>query len=291
MKVGGFTFVRNAIRFDYPIVEAIQSILPLCDEVVVAVGKSEDDTLGLIRRIPSPKIRILETVWDDTIRQGGRVLAVETDKAFQALSPDLDWAVYIQGDEVLHERGLTAVRDAMERYADDRRVEGLLFDWLHFYGSYDYVAEAIRWYRHEVRIVRRDPDIHSYGDAQGFRRRPSEKLRVKPTGATIHHYGYVRPPKTMQDKARCFNQLWHDDAWIARNVPCTAAFDYSQIDALRRFEGTHPAVMRPRIAAMNWAFDRDLSANRWSFKDRLKLALECLTGWRPGEFRNYRLLR
>ena len=40
MRVSGFTFIRNAIHYDYPIVEAIHSILPLCDEVVVAVGNS-----------------------------------------------------------------------------------------------------------------------------------------------------------------------------------------------------------------------------------------------------------
>ncbi len=289
MKVGGFTFVRNAIRFDYPIVEAIQSILPLCDELVVAVGESEDDTLGLIQGIASPKVRILRTVWDDSLREGGRVLAVETDKAFAALSPDVDWAVYIQGDEVLHEAGLPAVEAAMRRHLDDRRVDGLLFDWLHFYGSYDYVAEAMRWYRREVRVVRRDPAIFSYRDAQGFRRRPNDKLRVKPSGGTIHHYGYVRPPKAMQDKFRSFKSLWHDDAWIERNVSSADEFDYSQVDVVRRFEGTHPKVMQRRIAAMNWTFDRDLSRNRRSTKDRLKHAIERLTGWRPGEYRNYRL--
>jgi hypothetical protein len=290
MKVGGFTFVRNAIRFDYPIVEAIRSILPLCDEVVVAVGRSEDDTLGLVRGIGDPKIRILETVWDDSLREGGRVLAVETDKAFQALSPDLDWALYIQGDEVLHERGIPSMQDAMRRHQGDRGVDGLLFDWLHFYGSYDYVAEATRWYRREVRVVRRDPGIFSYRDAQGFRRRPNEKLRVKRSGATIHHYGYVRPPRQMQDKVRTFNRLWHDDGWIEKNVAPGEEFDYGQVDALRRFEGTHPAVMLPRVAAMNWTFDRDLTANRWSAKDRLKLTVEKVTGWRPGEYKNYRLV-
>src|SRR5687768_5278014 len=111
MKVSGFTFVRNAIKYDYPIVEAIQSILPLCDEVVVAVGDSEDGTMELIKGIPSEKIRIIETIWDDTLREGGRVLAVETDKAFSAVSEDADWAFYIQGDEVLHEKYHSVVRD------------------------------------------------------------------------------------------------------------------------------------------------------------------------------------
>jgi glycosyltransferase involved in cell wall biosynthesis len=291
MKVSGFTFVRNAIKYDYPIVEAVSSILPLCDEVVVAVGRSDDDTLGLVRSIPTDKLKIVETVWDDSLREGGRVLAVETDKAFAAVAEDADWAFYIQGDEVLHERYLAPVREAMERWRGDRRVEGLLLDYVHFYGSYDYVGESCRWYRREVRAVRRDPAIFSYRDAQGFRKRPNEKLQVKRVPAAMYHYGYVRDPRAMQAKQRTFNKYWHDDQWMAEQAFLRAdEFDYSQIDALRRFEGTHPAVMQRRIAAMNWKFDRDPSANRLRFKDRVKLGVERLTGWRPGEYRNYTLV-
>src|SRR5574337_1273430 len=210
LKVSGFTFVRNAIRYDYPIAEAIESILPLCDEVVVAVGRSDDETLALVRGIPSPKVRIVETVWDDALREGGRVLAIETDKAFHALSPDSDWAFYIQGDEVLHEDGIPAVREAMLRWRDDPRVEGLLFDYRHFYGSYDYVGAALHWYRREVRVIRNDRAVFSYRDAQGFRRRPNEKLRVKRVGAVMHHYGWVKHPRAMQGKQASFNRYWHD---------------------------------------------------------------------------------
>ena len=218
MKVSGFTFVRNAIKYDYPIVEAIQSILPLCDEVVVAVGDSEDGTLELIKGIPSEKIKIIETIWDDTLREGGRVLAVETDKAFSAVSEDTDWAFYIQGDEVLHEKYHDAVRDAMRRYKDEPAVEGLLFNYLHFYGSYDYIGESFRWYRREIRVVRKRKDIFSYRDAQGFRKKPNDKLRVKLIDAFIYHYGYVREPKAMQGKQRSFNKYWHDDQWVEKHV-------------------------------------------------------------------------
>src|SRR5690554_6338421 len=130
MKVSGFTFIRNARKFDYPIEEAIRSILPVCDEVIVAVGKSEDDTREMVAAL-GPKIRIIDTVWDDNLREGGRVLAEETNKAFDAISRDSDWAFYIQGDEVLHEKYLPAVRNAMEKWKTEERVEGLLFNYLH----------------------------------------------------------------------------------------------------------------------------------------------------------------
>ena len=289
MKVVGFTFVRNAIQYDYPVLESINSLLPLCDEVVVAVGNSEDGTLALIQGIASPKIRIIETVWDDTLREGGRVLAVETDKALAAVPADADWAIYLQADEVLHEADYPAIRAGMAQWKDDKAVEGLLLGYRHFYGSYDYVGDSYRWYRREIRIVRPGIGVQSYRDAQGFRRAGNRKLHVKLLAATVHHYGWVKPPAAMQRKQETFNKLWHSDDWVAEHVAAAEEFDYSQVDSLQRFAGTHPAVMAGRIEARNWRFDHDPSHNRYRLKDRLKQALERLTGLRLGEYRNYEL--
>lgn len=292
MKVCGFTIIRNAVKLDYPVVEAIRSILPLCDEVVVAVGKSDDNTLEVIRSIDEKKIRVVETEWDDTRREGGRVLALETDKAFAAIAPEYDWCFYIQADEVLHEQYVEKVRNAMERHLNDRHVEGLLFNYRHFYGSYDYVGASWKWYRREIRIIRNDKSIFSYRDAQGFRKRPNEKLRVKLVDAEIYHYGWVREPKAMRRKQVAFSQLYHDDRWMDENIPREGDFDYSQIDSLVRFEGAHPAVMEGRIKRLNWTFDHDLSKNRLSFRERIKrLASLLLFGYRVGEYKNYKLIR
>jgi hypothetical protein len=170
VKVAGFSFVRNAIKYDYPIIEAITSILPICDEFIVAVGNSEDDTLKLIKSIASDKIKIIETIWDDSLREGGQVLAKETDKAIHAISSDIDWAFYIQGDEVVHEKYLDEIKNSMLKWKDDKSVDGLLFNYRHFYGSYDYVADAPNWYRKEIRVIRPSQNIYSYKDAQGFRK-------------------------------------------------------------------------------------------------------------------------
>ncbi len=289
MKVCGFTIVRNAVTLDYPIVEAITSVLPLCDEFVVAVGKSEDATLELVRQIPTDKIRIIETIWDDTKREGGRTLALETDKAFAAILADADWCLYIQADEVLHEQYYPVVQEAMRRYLPEKDVDGLLFNYLHFYGSYDYTGSSWSWYRREIRIIRNDRNIYSYRDAQGFRKKPNKKLRVKLLDACIYHYGWVRDPRAMQEKQKSFNQLYHDDQWIETNAAKAEEFDYSQIDSLERFQGTHPAIMQDRIGRLNWKFNHDLSKNRLSLRERLKRAASLLLGRRIGEYRNYRL--
>jgi glycosyltransferase involved in cell wall biosynthesis len=289
MFVSGFTFIRNAVRYDYPILEAIRSILPLCDEVVVAVGRSEDGTRELIEGLGDPRIRIVDTVWDDSLREGGRVLAVETNKALAAVAPQSDWCVYIQGDEVLHEGGLPAVREAM-RTADDR-ADGLLFAYKHFYGSYDYVGASAGWYRHEIRAIRPGRGIFSYRDAQGFRKAPDRPLNVVRVGATVHHYGWVKEPAAMQRKQESFHRMWHDDAWVAQHVVPAETFDYGrELRHLARFTGTHPAVMAERIARRNWTFETDISVDRRTLKDRVKLFCAERLGWELG-YTNYRLIR
>jgi hypothetical protein len=288
MRVSGFTFIKNAIIYDYPIEEAIRSILPICDEVVVAVGKSDDDTLTLIRNIDPSKIKIVETEWDESLREGGRVLALETDKAFKAIDPKSDWAFYIQGDEVLHEKYLSELKEQMLRHKDDKRVDGLLFRYLHFYGSYDYVGASAKWYKHEIRIVKNDPTIYSYRDAQGFRKGNNEKLRVKSVQAFMYHYGWVKDPRAMQKKQESFHKLWHDDAWMDQNVIKAEEFDYNrEVRELKKFSGTHPNVMQARIKRSNWHFDYDISMNRLTLKDRFKNFVYETTGFDLG-YRNYR---
>ncbi|MCX6182090.1 MAG: glycosyltransferase family 2 protein [Bacteroidetes bacterium] len=287
MKVSGFTIIRNAVKYDFPVVEAISSVLPLCDEFIVAVGDCEDGTLELIKSINSPKIKIVHTVWEEEKYRSKhlQILAVETDKAFKAISPDSDWAFYIQSDEALHEKYLDATYKAMQQWKDDEKVEGLLFNYKHFYGSYDYVGASPRWYRREVRIVRNRKNIFSYKDAQGFRKLPNEKLNVKLIDAEIYHYGYVRDPKKMAEKMN-FNQAMHNDD----PSKMMTFFNYDEVDALNRFDGTHPAVMQDCINRMNWEFDFDPSFNKMRLKDKFKLFTEKLTGKRIGEYRNYKIV-
>jgi hypothetical protein len=291
MFVSGFTFVRNAVKFDYPVVEAILSILPICDEVIVAVGNSDDNTLGLIQSINSPKIKIIETVWDDSLRKGGQVLAVETDKALAAVSPDADWCFYIQGDEVVHEQYLPFIKQGMEENLNQKKVEGLLFKYTHFYGSYQYVADSFKWYRREIRIIRNTGKIRSYKDAQGFRTTDNQKLSVKLIEAYVYHYGWVKPPEIQREKMKSSINFWGEGHNIPEIHKELEAFDYSRIDSLSLFKDTHPKVMQARIERVNWMFDFDIKIKKLSFKNRLRMAIEKLTGWRIGEYRNYELLK
>lgn len=290
MKVSGFTFVRNAIKYDYPIIEAIRSIEPLCDEIIVAVGDSEDGTLELIEGIQNPKIKIIQTTWDDSLRKDGQVLAIETNKALAAISPESDWAIYIQGDEVLHEAGHPEVLSAMQKHQHNDQVDGLLFDYRHFYGSYDYLGSSSSWYRKEIRVIKPGRGVSSYKDAQGFRKTNNTKLNVAQINAHIHHYGWVKDPRAQQLKQQNFHKMWHTDQWMDKNVAKTEAFDYSEVDALTKFKGEHPRVMQERIARVNWKFDHDPSQNNFNFKDKLKFLCLKWFGFLPGEYQNYKVV-
>ena len=246
----------------------------------------------MIRNIGSEKIRIIETEWETGLREGGRSFALETDKAYSAISADTDWAFYIQGDECVHEKYLPVIKQSMKDHLSDENVEGLLFKYLHFYGSYDFTASSRRWYRNEIRVLRYRTGVSSYRDAQGFRR-DSRKIKVKPVEAFIYHYGWVKPPKGLTNKVVNFNQFYHNDDWLEKNIPKGTDFDYGNADRLIKFVGTHPSVMQKRIDALNWKFNFDPVElkKKMSPRRRMLQKLEDWTGWRLGEYKNYRLIR
>ena len=150
-------------------------------------------------------------------------------------------------------------------------LDGLLFNYLHFYGSYDYVGSADSWYPYEIRVVKNDSSIRSFQDAQGFRIRDNQKLNVKPIAAYMYHYGWVKDPRAMQKKQEDFNKLWHSDDWVEEHIAKVEEFDYLKgINSLYSFTEGHPEVMKERISRINWKFDYDLSFNSRSTKHRVK---------------------
>ena len=286
VKVSGFTIVRNAIKLDFPVEASIRSILPLCDEVVVNVGRSEDDTLALVRSIGDPKIRILETEWDMTRRN--TVLGLETHRAMQTcLHP---WGVYIQADEVLHESGVDELRATIQAVHEDARIEGLLVRYIHFYGGFDTVATHRRWYRREVRVVRlaRELDIRPYQGAQGFRVGPEHrKIRARLTAAQMFHYGWARPAQALREKRDLGRTMY---PW--RNADASLPL-LAWIPGLAPFRGTHPFVARAWINDHRIDPDRVIAPRkfRWRFvRYYISTLIERLTGVRVFEFRNYEIV-
>ena len=245
--------------------------------------------VGLIEAINDPKIKIHHSVWDKNLRSGGTVLAVETDKAFNLIDPESTWAFYIQGDEVIHEKYYPAILEGYKKHQYNIAVEGLLFKYVHFYGTYDYVGDSRKWYSHEVRIIRNDKRIESYKDAQGFRIGLT-KLNVKPIDACVYHYGWVKDPELMMKKSKNLGMLWRTDEEAKEMLNQPDYFDYNNYDSLAKFAGTHPIVMLDRVAKKNWNIALDISKKKLKGKDLVLYYFEKLTGIRPFDFRNYKVI-
>lgn len=265
MKISGFTFARNASKLFYPVRESIESILPIVDEFVIALGDSDegDRTEELINSIGSSKIKIIRTKWDLEKYPNGTEYARQTDIAKNACTGD--WLFYIQGDEVVHEKYLPGIKISCERYLNDKSVEGFLFRYKHFWGDFNHYVVSHVWYAKEIRIIRNDPEIHSWRDAQSFRRIPdfdgkdylrkenTRKLNVVALDAEVYHYGYVRPPEVMQTKRKNHNTNYLGESSTRRSFrDSPSSFDYGDLTKVRQFKETPPACMKDFIARFNW---------------------------------------
>jgi len=263
------------MKYGYPFVEAVTSILPLCDEFILNVGTSDDGTLELAQTIASPKLTIMKREWDMTLRQGGLLISVETNRALEQCTGN--WCFYIQADEVLHEKYFPAVRDAMEQYEHAENVEALQFGYKHFYGSHDIYQDNFRnWYVKECRVIKRHPNIISWGDGMDFRHRDGSLLKRKRIAAEIYHYGWVRPPQVMYSKNVRFHQLYYNDEEVMQRAR-DAEHMYTDLGHLKRFTDTHPSVMHERIAASQWEFDAKIDEQPPDWWRHVVLFLQPLT--------------
>jgi hypothetical protein len=265
MKISGFTMGKNVSKLYYPIRESIESILPIVDEYVIALGDSDEDdhTEEMIAQINSDKIKIIRTVWDIVNYPNGTENARQTNIAKEACTGD--WLLHLQADEVIHEKYLDTIKKACEKYLDDKRVEGFLFKYMHFYGDYEHYNNKYGWYPKEIRLVRNHPDIYSFRSAQSFKRIPNfdkkdfrqehgtHPLNVIELDAYIYHYGWVRPPEYMQKKTKSLDTIHKgvsktEEAYKHR----AQVFDYGNMSVLPVFKGTHPKVMEDKMKDFNW---------------------------------------
>ncbi len=316
MKISGFTMVKNATKLYYPIRESIESILPIVDEFVVALGDcdEDDETLKEIKAIQSDKIRIIHTIWDLDKYPNGTENAHQTNLAREACSGD--WLFYVQADEVVHEQFHDEIVQTCQRHLSDKKVEGILFNYTHFWGDYNHYQDGHGWYKHEIRIVRNHPDIYSWESAQSFRRIPNfdqknyrqqegtYKLNVVKTKAHIYHYGWVRPPRFMQSKKKSLDTIHKGKAQADKNYEQRASsYNYGPLGRAQKFNHSHPIVMQRWLDKFDWQDElnyssKELDSNRElhkhdMFKYRVITWIEQkLLGGRPlGGFQNYVLLK
>ncbi|OGX09124.1 MAG: hypothetical protein A2Z88_00190 [Omnitrophica WOR_2 bacterium GWA2_47_8] len=238
MKVSGFTIVKNALLYNYPIVEAIKSILPICDEFIVNIGISNDGTDKLIASIKDPKIKVVYTLWDQS--KGVEVLSEQTNFTLGLCQGD--WAFYLQADEVIHENDLPKLKRMMQKYLRDDNVEALRFEWLHFFGSFYRYRDDNGWYQKQDRIVKNNRQIRSIEDAYTFQHISGRGLKSKKTGCFLYHYGWVLPEDVMQKRL-----VNHKDMGFKLQDNGSSAYNFGNLKRFPIYFGSHPKVMQERI--------------------------------------------
>ncbi|HPH98746.1 MAG TPA: glycosyltransferase family 2 protein [Chitinophagaceae bacterium] len=300
MKVSAFTYVRNGIAMEYPFIESIKSVLPLVDEFIVVVGDSTDGTRQAVENINDSKIKIIDTIWDEAMRSKGLVFAQQANTGLDNVSKDADWLFHIQADEVIHEKDYDTIQNAMHQYLKDKTVEGFLFKFINFFGDYKHWAPSRRFHQKEIRIIRNNPHYRSYRDSQGFRRfnnpamylqEKGYKLKVIHIPATVYHYSYVKNPLTQIKKQIEFGRRYNtSDEWIKGYAEANkAGFDYTNIDFLKVYNESHPAVMQARIKMQNWVFNYDPSKNNMRFKEKVLKLVQDITGKQFFIYKNYKI--
>jgi glycosyltransferase involved in cell wall biosynthesis len=285
----GFTIVRNAEILGFPFKESVLSVLPLCDEFIINCGDSEDHTLSICEQLRNQfpnQIKIIKSVWQKENQTGGYQLKEQTNRAMAECQGK--WLFYIQADEVFHEDDYPKIREAVQIANAMDEVDGLVFDYLHFYADYSHIAQGRNWYRREVRAFKNGRGIQSFRDAQGFR---IEKNRLKAlcSDARVFHYGYVRSIPSLKKKVQEMSQWWgesppkeEDSVQIYRPV------------GLRPFKDAHPKVMRETISNNNNLVDPGACKRVWNakeIKNAVTLIWEKIIPIRLGEYRNYDLVK
>jgi hypothetical protein len=251
MKVSGFTFIKNGQILGYPFLQSIQSILPIVDEFVINVGKSEDDTLVLIQSIESDKIRIIQSKWNDSMQDRGYVYGQQ--KMIAQFNCTGDWAFYVEGDEVYHEDDLDKIKASMQTHLDNPNIEALIFDFYHFYGNANSYLDSPGWYRSEARIIKNS--VRSYAPDGLFwlvldRNKKGRYPWAKHTGVNCYHYGWIRSEDEMNLKSQKVQKYWGGKP---------VKIDYSQMDQsiIKQFSGTHPIVVQDWLPRVKGVFQVD----------------------------------
>ena len=276
MKVSGFTFIKNAEMLGYPFIESIQSVLPIVDEFVIAVGESDDNTLEIIKSIKDNKIRIIETQWNESMQDRGYVYAQQ--KMTAQFSCTGDWAFYLEGDEVLHEKDLNTIQNTMEKHLDNPEVEALYFDYYHFYGKPNQVG--IAGYKRAPRFIRNT--IRNYSPDGLFfvvmdKNKKGRYPKAVHAGCHIYHYGHVRKVERNNEKIKQVGKYWGNEE------PNTFS-TYGNIDLaeIRPFTGTHPKIVQDWLrteAELEFEQNPNYKVTLKDKKHRIRFWLDEKLGW------------
>jgi hypothetical protein len=249
INVYGFGIIKNGVKFDFPYKESLFSMKPIVQNVYYVLGDSADSTNDFFKDNDFCKVE--HSVWDKEL-QKGLVLSVETNKALSFLRKSISnsneyknaWGIYLQADEVLHEDDYELLLNDFKK-ANSEGYDAISFRYLHFWQTHHQIAISKTWYPTEVRAIKLDTPIESWGDAQGF----NHIKKIFYTEARIFHYGHVREASAYAQKMHTMGTMYHKGFkfWRKKFLSFFKKHQHQSI----LFFGTHPAVMKERILRMN----------------------------------------
>lgn len=297
MLISGFTYIKNGFNYGVPFIQSILSILPICDEFIIAVGDSSDGTREAIEGIGSPKIKVIDTVWKKETPHGEHVFAEQTNLALDQVSGK--WAFHLQADELIHEKDLPTILSAIKEADKQPELDGFIFPFLHFWGDYKHIRSSRRMHKYEIRLFKNNALVRSYRDSQGFRKysslenyhvgkEPGTKLKVHKLDTPVFHYTGVKVNQQMAYKVSNFMYFYGGENPDDKKL---APFNYHTVDRVACFTKSHPALMTDIIDAYPINFQHDKSQAVWRVKDKVLQPIEDLLHYRFGEYKNYTLIK
>lgn len=297
MLISGFTYIKDGFNYGVPFIQSILSILPICDEFVIAVGDGKDGTREAIQAIGSSKLKIIDTVWEKNTPHGEHVFAEQTNLALDQLSGK--WAFHLQADELIHEKDLPAILSAIKKADKRPELDGFIFPFLHFWGDYKHIRNSRRMHKYEIRLFKNNSLVRSYRDSQGFRKYsslenyhnrtdPGEKLKVHKLDVPVYHYTGVKVNQQMAYKVSNFMYFYGGENPDQKEFK---SFNYHTVDRVAPFTGSHPSLMAEIIKEYPIDFQHDKSQAKWRKKDWLLQPVEDWLHYRFGEYKNYLLIK
>ncbi|MBF0297315.1 MAG: hypothetical protein HQK51_01260 [Oligoflexia bacterium] len=255
MKLYGFTILKNGTKYDYSFKESLLSMAQITKMIYLALGDCDDETEKALQNLQDLNglkdfLKIKHTIWDPNLRSGGLILSRETNVALNFLREDLRsnqsddyndcWGLYLQADEVIHQdENNQILKDIL--WANDNGYDAVRFRYLHFWPDHSHIAINKKWYPSEIRAIRLNTNIESWGDAQSFR----FAQKVFDSDAHIFHCGHVREKDSYVQKKSDILKLYHSDGKLSKYKRREKKLD-NQTEILT-YLGTHPKVMKDRI--------------------------------------------
>ena len=257
----------NLRIMDYPFDAALASALSVCDEAVVIVGQSEDDTLewvcSLGRKYPG-RVKIAETrfVYDRGWQERWWKQAGNTTTA--------DWLFYHDADECIHEHDAPIIRALM----GEERIGLIRFDWHHLYATCHY-EKVQHIARRNARIGRRSrgwqmenwcTDENPHWPAcqmvyQGMEAHYQYQGSDIADAGYLYHYGHCRRPEALAI-SQAKHRAWYanGDGLVDGRIPAVKPWDFELVQNLADgivipYDGQHPAVIHEWLKAheAGWA--------------------------------------